>query len=180
MPTGQPTSKAYLHDIDLVRNQLLNAKLHPVQSSARTALGSSLNSNDEGLLVYDTTLDQFYVWDGNQWRVVGLTEGDAEWLADAYDKSVMGIVITQSGTERTVTLNRRDSTSISDTYKFSHVHTQTVPALEWTVTHNLGKYPSVSIVDSAEEEVIGEVEYVDTNSLIVKFTAAFSGKAFIN
>ena len=45
---------------------------------------------------------------------------------------------------------------------------------------NLGKFPSVSVVDSANDEVIGEVTYIDTNSLTIKFTAAFSGKAYLN
>lgn len=180
MPEGQPTSIAYYHDIDLAKNQLLNAKLHPTYTSARIALGSTLNANDEGLTVYDVDLDQLYVWDGNQWRFIGLSQIELEWLTEAYNKTVTGVAVSQNTTERTVTLNYRDTTSVADSYKFSHIHTQTIAAVQWTVTHNLGKYPSVSIVDSADEEVIGEVEYIDTNSLTIKFTAAFSGKAFIN
>ena len=43
-----------------------------------------------------------------------------------------------------------------------------------------GQRPSVSIVDSANTEVIGEVEHIDTNNLTIKFSAAFSGKAYLN
>ena len=61
-----------------------------------------------------------------------------------------------------------------------YVHNQENAQIEWNVTHNLGKFPSVSVVDSANDEVIGEVTYIDTNSLTIKFTAAFSGKAYLN
>lgn len=180
LPEGQPTSVAYYHDIDLAKNQLLNAKLHPVDTATRTAMASGLNSNDEGLTVYDITVDTFYVWNGNLWLQVGLTQTQIQQIQAAYDKTVMSIDITQSTTDRTVTLNYRDTTTIADLYKFSHVHTQAAPATQWAITHNLGKYPSVSVVDSSEQEVIGEVEYLSDSALIVRFSAAFSGKAYIN
>jgi len=60
------------------------------------------------------------------------------------------------------------------------VFTQNSPAITWTITHNLNKFPSVSVVDSANEIVYGEVTYTNTNLLTVTFTAAFSGKAYLN
>jgi N-acetylneuraminic acid mutarotase len=66
------------------------------------------------------------------------------------------------------------------TAKTGYVHTQTIAAAVWTIVHNLGKYPSVSIVDSANDEVIGEVNYTNVNQVVVTFSAAFSGKAFLN
>lgn len=48
------------------------------------------------------------------------------------------------------------------------------------VNHGLGKYPAVSVMDSAGEEVVGEVDYLDVNSLIVKFTYPFSGRVICN
>ena len=58
--------------------------------------------------------------------------------------------------------------------------TQAAPALVWIVNHNLGKNPSVSIVDNAGEEVYAQVDYTNLNSLTITFTQAFSGKAFMN
>ena len=60
------------------------------------------------------------------------------------------------------------------------VFTQNAPATTWTITHDLNKFPSVSVVDSANEVVFGDVTYTNTNSLTVTFTAAFSGKAYLN
>tara|TARA_R100001079_G_C4438618_1_gene147663 strand:- start:902 stop:1255 length:354 start_codon:yes stop_codon:yes gene_type:complete len=67
------------------------------------------------------------------------------------------------------------------------VHTQSVASSTWLVTHNLGKYPSVSVVDTSETEVVGKVIYKDwatgnssSTKLQILFTAAFAGKAFLN
>jgi hypothetical protein len=175
-----PTSVTYYHDIDLGTNQLLNARLHPLSTAQRNALASSYNSQDEGIVVYDTTLDTFFVWDGNQWIQVGLTQTQIQQITDAYNKSVMSIDVTSTTTDRTITLNYRDTTFTADVYKYAHIHNQPAPSAEWTITHNLGKYPAVTVVDSTEAEVIGEVEYINDSSLRVKFSAAFSGKAFLN
>lgn len=62
----------------------------------------------------------------------------------------------------------------------SYTHNQTVAEEEWTINHNMNKKPSVTIVDSANTYVIGEVEYLDSNSLRVSFKYAFKGKAYLN
>lgn len=60
------------------------------------------------------------------------------------------------------------------------VHYQDVPAVVWTVVHNLGKKPSVDIIDTAGTKVEGEIEYIDDNSVRIKFAAEFSGRAVCN
>jgi len=50
----------------------------------------------------------------------------------------------------------------------------------WTITHNLGKFPSVTVVDSANTVVIGNVDYTNSNSLVITFNASFSGCVFLN
>jgi hypothetical protein len=64
--------------------------------------------------------------------------------------------------------------------KSKFVHTQASASTTWAVTHNLKFYPNVSIVDSALSHVMGEVTYINENSLTVSFTSAFSGKAFLS
>jgi hypothetical protein len=66
------------------------------------------------------------------------------------------------------------------TAKLGYVFTQSTPATVWTINHDLNKYPSVTIVDSANDEVIGEVKYNSTSQIVLTFSAAFSGKAFLN
>lgn len=62
----------------------------------------------------------------------------------------------------------------------SYIHTQMVAATIWTVEHNLGKYPSVTVVDSGNTVVVGEVRYIDTITVVLTFTSSFSGKAYLN
>lgn len=60
-----------------------------------------------------------------------------------------------------------------------HVHTQGTASSEWVITHTLGGYPSVTIVDSSKTYVIGEVKYDSNTQITVTFTAAFSGYAYL-
>jgi len=58
--------------------------------------------------------------------------------------------------------------------------TQAVASATWNVVHNLGKNPSVSIVDINDQEVFAQVDYIDTNSLTITFSSAQAGKAYMN
>ena len=62
----------------------------------------------------------------------------------------------------------------------SYVHVQSQAAKVWVIKHDLDKMPSVVVKDSAGNTVIGESEYVDKNTVILSFSGAFSGKAFLN
>lgn len=62
----------------------------------------------------------------------------------------------------------------------SFTFTQSVAANTWSITHNLGKYPSVTVVDSGGNVVIGDVAYDSVNALTCTFSAPFSGKAYLN
>ena len=58
--------------------------------------------------------------------------------------------------------------------------TQPTPSVEWTIQHNMNKFPSVSVVNNNNILMYGNTTYVDTNNLIINFTAGFSGKAYLN
>ncbi len=60
-----------------------------------------------------------------------------------------------------------------------HVHTQGVASAEWIVQHTLGGHPSVTIVDSADTYVIGEVKYDSNTQVTISFTVPFSGFAYL-
>lgn len=62
----------------------------------------------------------------------------------------------------------------------SYTHNQMVPAADWTITHNLARFPSVTVIDSAGSTVVGDVEYLSNNAISVHFTAAFGGSAYLN
>lgn len=60
-----------------------------------------------------------------------------------------------------------------------HEHTQGQASTTWVITHTLGGKPSVTIVDSADTYVVGDVIYNSTAQITVNFSAAFSGKAYL-
>jgi hypothetical protein len=62
----------------------------------------------------------------------------------------------------------------------SFIFDQGVPNTIWIINHNLNKFPSVSIVDSAKSAVAGHIKYTDLDNLTVTFNASFSGTAFLN
>ena len=50
----------------------------------------------------------------------------------------------------------------------------------WTITHNLGKFPSVTIVDLDNVVVVGQVDYLNSNIIQLTFSQPFAGCAFLN
>lgn len=60
------------------------------------------------------------------------------------------------------------------------VHMQTSPQTTWTIIHNMDKYPSVTVVDSGNSVIIGDVSYLSVNVLEVSFGFGFAGKAYLN
>jgi hypothetical protein len=60
------------------------------------------------------------------------------------------------------------------------VYTQSVPSTLWTITHNLDKFPSVSVVNINNVTMYGNVTYLTENTLQIEFSAGFSGKAYMN
>ena len=66
----QPSSVRYYHDMDLVKNQIFNVKLHPISTVDREAMATSLTTNDEGVIVYDIDLDSLFLWNGVEWITI--------------------------------------------------------------------------------------------------------------
>lgn len=61
-----------------------------------------------------------------------------------------------------------------------YVYTQPSANVTWNITHNLRFYPSVTIVDSGDNFVVGDVQYLSINALRVTFSNAFAGKAYLS
>lgn len=62
----------------------------------------------------------------------------------------------------------------------TYVYTQTVTASSWEIEHNLGRFPSVEVVDSAGSVVVGDIVYFNENNITITFSAPFTGKAYLN
>ena len=67
----------------------------------------------------------------------------------------------------------------------TYTHNQSTTSNTWVITHNLKRFPSVTVVDSADTIVYGTVVYNSANQLTITFfqggsALAFSGKAYLN
>ena len=67
----------------------------------------------------------------------------------------------------------------------TYTHNQSSTSDTWVVTHDLHRFPSVTVVDSANTIVQGTVVYNSNKQLTITFFSAgdalaFQGKAYLN
>lgn len=60
-----------------------------------------------------------------------------------------------------------------------HVHSQDSPSSTWTINHELGGKPSVTVVDTGDNVVHGDVQYISSTQVICSFSAPFAGFAYL-
>ena len=63
---------------------------------------------------------------------------------------------------------------------YAYVHNQLTPASVWTVIHNLGVYPSVTVVDSGDSVIVPDIHYDNSSQVTIRFGSSTSGKAYFN
>ena len=154
--------RRYLHDIDLVRNRLMNPLLNPLTSTERLAL--SLGTADEGYATFDTTLNNIYFWDGSAWITstggggtvtsVSVSPGTGISASVANPTTTPVITITNTAPDQTVVLNNGTGISVTGTYPNFTISstgtTGTLVALPFTTDH---------ITANGNPYVIGDVVY---------------------
>ena len=70
--------------------------------------------------------------------------------------------------------------NISSSPHGTYIHEQGTADSVWTITHNLNCYPAVTVIDSSNDVVVGEVRYISANQVELTFAGAFKGKAYLN
>lgn len=91
------------------------------------------------------------------------------------------ITLTTNNTSGPATLNETTGVlNIPNYTDANFVFNQETPSTEWQINHNLNKFPSVSVVDTAGTQVFTIANYINTNSLTLTFSAAFAGKVYLN
>ena len=73
-------------------------------------------------------------------------------------------------------INIDPSDATDKTFEF----TQGVPSTAWNIQHNLNKFPSITVIDTADTVVTGQYTYIDNNNVTLTFSAGFAGKAYLN
>lgn len=62
----------------------------------------------------------------------------------------------------------------------SYIHDQIAVSDVWVVVHNLGRYPSVTVVDSGDTVIVPDVHYDSSNQVTIVFGSSTSGKAYLS
>lgn len=60
-----------------------------------------------------------------------------------------------------------------------YVHTQAVASAIWTINHNLNGEPTAVVLDSAGTQCEGTFSYPSKNQMVITFTSAFTGTAYV-
>ena len=95
------------------------------------------------------------------------------------------VTVTEVAGSSTVVTEKGNSVTVTGviggvSLDANFVYVQSSPSATWVVNHNLNKYCSVTVVDSADNTVYGEVLYNSLNQVTLTFSGAFSGEAFFN
>jgi hypothetical protein len=61
----------------------------------------------------------------------------------------------------------------------AYTHVQSTASTTWTINHNLGFNPTAVVLDSAGTQCEGTFSYPTVNQMIITFTAAFTGTAYV-
>ena len=62
----------------------------------------------------------------------------------------------------------------------TYVHEQGIASDTWEITHNLNKFPTVVLVDSAGTTFRAAVVYNSSNKCTIAMNGATTGKAYLN
>lgn len=60
------------------------------------------------------------------------------------------------------------------------VFTQNTPAATWVITHNLGRFPQITVVDSDGNRILPDLEYGSVNDVTLTHAEPLTGAAYIS
>lgn len=68
----------------------------------------------------------------------------------------------------------------SETVDMTYTHIQKVSSDNWYVVHALGKFPKVTVTDASGKSIYAQVEHINKNTVLIKFSTPISGSAYFN
>ena len=121
----------------------------------------------EGYNYYDE-----YLWIDGKYEYIGCT-GD---FVEHHELIADNIQYTNSEYPDISNVKEALDTALAKTY----VHIQGEASAVWIIKHDLNNYPSVTVINSADEVVLGNVTYITSNEVKIEFKSPFKGKALLN
>ncbi len=177
--SNKDASNALLKGIQfLVKQELKNAPID------KTLTGIIKNVKEDNL--YDVIIDG-YLYTNIPSIFTGLTNNNTVKIkvpqgqySQMYIEGKYNITIQNGGTSTGVTSVNGKTGDIIIQEDKTYVHNQLEASDTWVINHNLNKFPNVTIVDSENNMVMGEVQYNSENQITISFIGSFLGKAFLN
>lgn len=196
---GDPGVGTYI----LGRDTVVNILAKPNPSDGDTWIATDTGTDGDGNPV---EVDDALTWSLGSWTNIGPWRGESgatvtktSDLINDGDNPNDGKTYVLSGTTSFLDLTDTPITYAGNTGRFlkvnstgnglefassvstdTYVHTQGAAAQTWNITHTLGKIPSVTILDSTNEQVKASVSIPDDATVVISFGAAYSGTAILN
>lgn len=145
---------------------------------------SHLVFDDATLSGVDTEVTDFVVFDAQGKIVERVEEEPNSFVVFAHDEQI--ILLTPGSPSLTLTTGQGPKgdpgpQGTPGQGRGSFVHDQVVSSDTWTWVHDLGYVPAVTIVDSAGNLIYGgQFLVLTTTTVMVHFSAAFSGTAYLS
>ena len=127
-----------------------------------------------------------WVWNGSAWINVGSIQGppgppgsggtgtDEVWIGPDDP------IVANPTIELWVDSDADGGTGGGSGGPVSYVHHQGTIAASWIVTHSLGFFPNVTVIDSGGATCEGDVAHIDDTTLTIQFSGGFTGTAYLS
>ena len=119
----------------------------------------SIGSNSSTTATYPAGVSLGYNYPGGTQNIIDVNTGGC---------------ITRINLNPTITI---DNSSSGGGANYTHV--QSIAAVTWTITHNLGFVPNVFVLDGNGVEMIGSINSANATTLVISFSQAVSGTAYL-
>jgi hypothetical protein len=106
--------------------------------------------------------------------IVTLVRGDNRPVVNQVEASI--VVVKRDGVPGIPGPQGPEGNGVQTTFQFSQPSANQI----WNISHNLNRYPSVTVVDNAGRSVLSETTYLDPNLLRLEFDIPMSGIAYLN
>ena len=123
-----------------------------------------------------TVGERTWKWTGTAWDVVVTTQ-----VTGATGATGPGVASGGTTGQILVKTSSTDfATAWANNQKISFTHGQTATSATWTVDHNLGFNPNVTVKDNYGNVVEGYITYNNSNTLTIEFSTTLSGYAYLS
>jgi hypothetical protein len=137
------------------------------------------------------TLDQISIDPVESTSIIQLEENSPNLVVELSTVDPASLVKSVNGRTGNVVINYSDiagapdwattngSSNAAPVNQVRFVYTQNAPANQWTINHNLGFFPNITVLDNQNRLLEVHIEYLNTNTARIVMNSACSGVAYL-